>query len=626
VISPMTRVRIVGPRRLLPEVLRLLQREGTVHLRPLPLPMEGWTTVGLERSEADRTLERRLEVAVERTDQLLRALRRPALASAPAGSLPDPAAEDFAARLDAVAVELRALDERSAALDEEKALLARYQRLLVALAPLFRELDGTEQVDTMGILVKAGETHAVALLEEAVARATSGAYTLVLRQLDAEQLAGLLAVPRRFGPAVSQLLFERGVSEVKLPERYRHGSFAASVKQLLERSRELAGEVAVVDRELDAFASRWRAPLLVASREARDRLARLRAVSFCAETHHSFTVVGWSPARRIAGLRRALDVAWGGAVVLFCERVRREEWDDVPVVLENPRWLRPFELLLSLQPLPRYGSIDPTPFLALFFPLFFGLILGDVGHGILGLAISLWARHRRWGGATGRKVATIALACSISAIVFGILFGELLGELGGVVGLHPILMDRRHALVPLLAMVVALGGIHIALGVGLGALAAARQREVKTALSRLATLLLLIDVAVGVLAWREVLPAGLTTACLWAAAPLVAAAIGLEGPLGALELVRTAGAILSYARLMAVGLASVMFAAVANRLAEVVHPAPVGVGLAIVLHTVNFTLGLVSPTIQALRLQVVEFFDKFYVPGGRAYRPLSLAT
>jgi V/A-type H+-transporting ATPase subunit I len=112
--------------------------------------------------------------------------------------------------------------------------------------------------------------------------------------------------------------------------------------------------------------------------------------------------------------------------------------------------------------------------------------------------------------------------------------------------------------------------------------------------------------------------------------PLVAAAGGLlgvavvaEGPMAVLELVLGLGNILSYSRLMALGLASVMLAEVANGVATSLEPPAAGLALAVLLHVVNFTLGLVSPTIAALRLQYVEFFEKFYDPGGAPFRPFT---
>jgi V/A-type H+-transporting ATPase subunit I len=105
----------------------------------------------------------------------------------------------------------------------------------------------------------------------------------------------------------------------------------------------------------------------------------------------------------------------------------------------------------------------------------------------------------------------------------------------------------------------------------------------------------------------------------------LAAAILAEGPLAALDLVLGLGNVLSYARLMALGLASVMLAEVANLVASTLEPAGAGVALAVLLHAVNFSLGLISPTVAALRLHYVEFFEKFYDEGGAPYRPFALA-
>ena len=105
---------------------------------------------------------------------------------------------------------------------------------------------------------------------------------------------------------------------------------------------------------------------------------------------------------------------------------------------------------------------------------------------------------------------------------------------------------------------------------------------------------------------------------------LLAVALAAEGPLAALDLVLALGNVLSYARLMALGLASVMLAEVANLVGATLEPAAAGLALAVLLHAVNFTLGLISPTIAALRLHYVEFFEKFYDEGGAPYRPFAL--
>jgi V/A-type H+-transporting ATPase subunit I len=103
----------------------------------------------------------------------------------------------------------------------------------------------------------------------------------------------------------------------------------------------------------------------------------------------------------------------------------------------------------------------------------------------------------------------------------------------------------------------------------------------------------------------------------------LAAAVVAGGPMAVLELVLGLGNILSYARLMALGLASVMLAEVANLVAVELEPRVAGLAVAVLLHAVNFTLGLISPTVAALRLHYVEFFEKFYDEGGALYRPFA---
>ena len=102
----------------------------------------------------------------------------------------------------------------------------------------------------------------------------------------------------------------------------------------------------------------------------------------------------------------------------------------MPGGADNPRLFRPFELIVRLMPLPRYGSLDPTPFVAVFFPMFFGLILGDVGYGLALAALGLVLRARSRPNTPLRSVAEIAGPCAAFSIIFGFLFGEFFGDLG----------------------------------------------------------------------------------------------------------------------------------------------------------------------------------------------------
>jgi V/A-type H+-transporting ATPase subunit I len=210
-------------------------------------------------------------------------------------------------------------------------------------------------------------------------------------------------------------------------------------------------------------------------------------------------------------------------------------------------------------------------------------------------------------------------------VIFGALYGEYFGDAGAHwLGVEPWL-DRRESFLPMLYFAVGVGSAHVLVGLALGVAVAMKGRRPREAVTRLLTAAALICV-LGLIA-TLVLPVGelLRRPLLIGLAilsPLLLIAGGLLAPF---ELVRHIGNIISYVRLMAVGLASVLLAHVANRLAGAVGSAWVGVTAAVALHAFNILLGVFAPTVHALRLHYVEFFSKFFEPGGRPYRPLKEA-
>jgi V/A-type H+-transporting ATPase subunit I len=293
------------------------------------------------------------------------------------------------------------------------------------------------------------------------------------------------------------------------------------------------------------------------------------------------------------------------------------------VVLKNPRLFRPFEVILRILPLPRYGSIDPTPFLAIFFPMLFGLVLGDVGYGLLLAAIALVMRFRSAADSMRRAVAEIAGACAAFAVIFGLLFGELFGDAGArLFGMPALALHREEALLPFLGLALAIGVVHMLLGLVLNLIAKLRQGP-REAVGPGVTLLMVALVVLAILAAADVLPGAFFTPAVLAVLILFPILVVVEGILGATELVSTLGHILSYARVMAVGTASVMMAVAANRMIGTMGSVLVGSIFALLFHLVNFALGIFSPAVHALRLHFVEFFGTFYSPGGTRYEPFA---
>jgi V/A-type H+/Na+-transporting ATPase subunit I len=623
VILPMVRVQLLGPRDQLERALAFLQEQGVLELRPVaegaPGAPELVAPCGPAPGAAVRA--RRAEEALRRIEALRG--RLPGGNGEGEAPLPAPGTEALLERLAALEAELDAIDGRRASLAEERDAVARFSRLVVALAPLGHGLDPALEPELHGLELRS-DPEAIALLGGEIRRITGGAFELTARPIDGERTGVLLVVPRAHGRAVAALLFERGVDEVKLPAACAGKGLVDVLLHVAARSRTIPDEQAEVEGRRAALADRLAGPLSASAAGAGALLERLGAEGACGATRFAFVVTGYMPEERVLALRAGVAAELGDRVALLARPPERREWPEVPVVLRNRPRVRPFEWLLALVPLPRYGSTDPTPWLAVFFPLFFGIVLGDVAFGAAGVVVALALRARGVGGALGRDLAWVALACAVSAAAFGILYGEALGEIGAHLGMRPLLLDRRRAFMAFLGAAIGVGAVHVAIGMALGLRGALRAGHRREALGRAAKLGLLCAAAITAAAAAELLPRGALRPALLGGGALLVVAVCAEGPMAVLELVLGLGNVLSYARLMALGLASVMLAEVANLVATTLRPAAAGVAIGVLLHLVNFTLGLISPTVAALRLHYVEFFEKFYDEGGAPYRPFAL--
>ena len=292
-------------------------------------------------------------------------------------------------------------------------------------------------------------------------------------------------------------------------------------------------------------------------------------------------------------------------------------------VMRNGPLLGAFEPLASFVAVPRYGTLDPTPLLGITLPAFIGLMVGDAGYGLLLMGVLVLA-HGRWPAAPAMRLLwPVGLASTAAMIAFGILFGEWFGETGRHLGVVPVWFDRRESIPALLALATSIGVAQVGLGLALGVVNARRLGHRREAVGRgallagLASLLVLLLVAFGAAPVELATVAG---AALALATVLLVLTLGIVGPI---DLLGVVGNVLSYARLMAIGLAGVMLALVADRLAAVLPSAILGLLVAAVIHGLNLVLGVFDASIQGLRLHYVEFFTKFVEPGGTRYAPFA---
>jgi V/A-type H+-transporting ATPase subunit I len=226
---------------------------------------------------------------------------------------------------------------------------------------------------------------------------------------------------------------------------------------------------------------------------------------------------------------------------------------------------------------------------------------------------------------------------AVSTIVFGILFEEFFGELVGkkvfgmlyiaellekVFGKYPLLHRQEEGdIIAFLILAISIGACHVLLGLILGIVEAIKQRHKKEVFEKISIILSLFGLFFLVATMSNLFPKGFfvpSVALLVVSLPVL---IVVKGFIGPLEAISTVANILSYARLMAVGTASVMMAYVANEFGGRIGNIILGIIVASLIHILNIALAAFSPTIQSVRLHYVEFFGKFYEQGGKKYIP-----
>jgi V/A-type H+/Na+-transporting ATPase subunit I len=616
VIIEMSRVRVIGRRADLGRAVATLQDFGRLHLVD---PSAGPAVAPHVADAAERRRRRAVERAVGDLDEAIAAVARLGVA-VPRG---DGGEVDVArAALRAPRLRRRAdqLGARRRALADEAETLRVYAPLLADLDDLVRARDGRRRFSAYLLRLQRGSA-TVGEVEAAVERAIGRGYQLRSRPLPGGEAALLLLVGVGQAQAVDRALAGARVDPAVVP-----AALAAIIdEQGLPR---IQPRLAAIDRELQAIRADAETlggagrDLSRARRALADEQLAWSARGLVGETARAFVIEGWTPARAVPALVAQVADRLGPTATV--EVVSRDAWRaaDAPVVLVNPPLFAPFERLTALLPLPRYGSVDPTPFVAVFFPMLFGVIVGDVGYGLLlaGVAAALWRRGARRG--LSQDLSRIAAAVACYTIIFGVLYGELFGDLGArLLGMRPVWLDRAEAILPFLGLAIAIGLVHLLLGLVVGAVA--RRRRPREAAGRGVTALMLVLVAVAVLAVVELLPRALFTPAIVALLVAFPVVVALEGFTAILELVTTVGHVLSYARVMAVGTASVMLAVVANRMVGAFGSVAVGVLFALLFHVVNFAITVFSPTVQVLRLHYVEFFGTFFSPGGSRYEPFA---
>lgn len=538
---------------------------------------------------------------------------------------PEQLLDQIRGKIDKLESNVRELVREREALEAEQETLPHYRATLLELVPLIPPSAHLPENISIGVLTSSEHLHVMDLLQHQVAERTDGQAEMVTKEVD-DDLIALFVVPNRHAPAVQELLGHEDISRLQMPDDLKGSPPDSAVTIIEHRMDQIEQHLEALDDRYEDLAHEWGQRLVAWRDQLQDELEVLEVLSKFGETDRTFVIAGWIPTRELDPLRADFEESFGDRVHLATLPIIPKLEDQVPIVLQNPRPVQPFESLVELLHLPSYQGIDPTGLMALILPLFFGLILGDAGYGVVVVALCLLLMRRFREGVLHDLLFVLTLGGGWS-ILFGILFGEAFGTLGEELGMPALWFHRGSGeTIPLLlAITIGVGAAHITLGLLIGAWEAIRERSRSHLMERGGTLLGLISsfLLVGILV--DFLPHEFMTpsvAGLIVGIVLLSASYGWTGVLlGPLEFISVLGNILSYLRIAAIGLASVFLAQVANEFGGLLGSLIVGIVVAGLIHAINIVLGMFSPTIQSLRLHYVEFFQKFYEERGQRFRP-----
>ena len=319
-----------------------------------------------------------------------------------------------------------------------------------------------------------------------------------------------------------------------------------------------------------------------------------------------------------------------------------EEYPQVPVELRNSKLVRPINMVTEMYSLPAYGAIDPNPLMAPFFIVFYGMMMADMGYGLVMMLLSfIVIKKTKPNGPTMRYMMPLMGLCGVSTFIWGALtggfFGDLIPQLRSVltgvdpaaVGL-PKLFDPLTNAIQILIGSLILGAVQVFVGMIVSMVKQIRRGEAMAALcNEGAWFLAFIAIGIG-------FALGNVTGGLIGALVILLLTQGygkkglgiITGIFGSLYNGITGyfSDILSYSRLMALMLAGAVVAQVFNQLGAMTGNIVTFIIIAFLGNAINFALNLLGCYVHDLRLQCLEFFGRFYEDGGKPFRPLNIST
>ncbi|MDD5448176.1 MAG: V-type ATPase 116kDa subunit family protein [Actinomycetota bacterium] len=534
--------------------------------------------------------------------------------------------------------------ERKEELLMELSRLEKYAPMMEKILPLAETVAASENMASIALLIERRFKAILNYLNEEIGKITQGESEVVSADVDEESTAALIVFSRRYLKEVHDFLSVQDVNQVRLPSDLGKKPLDEAVAEVRAKMAEIPPQIEEIESRIREAAKKYSVKLLAARNAVHDRLEAIKAVPKFAQTEQVFVISGWVPEDSVEIVEKTLQDKFGARVVLSVSDVREleeEEGEEPPVALANNPYVRHFEFIYYLSQYPKYGTVDPTTIFAIFFPFFFGLMVGDIGYGIIIAALG-WFVYKKWNDKPLASMLGYMLSIGGAwATFFGILYLELFGDLlekafeawhihlpllGSEESFLKFPINRLESFTFMLLVTCGIGFIHISIGLVIGIINGIREGNKKHVMEKAGTLGALtglVMIVAKMLTKAIPMPVAVAGGIIFIAGFVFS---GIGGGMGGIvESIVGAGNILSYSRLIAIGLASVIMAQVANDLSRELWGGTFGVLMgiivAILLHSLNLVIAMFSPSIHALRLHLVESFGKFFEPANFKYEP-----
>ncbi len=369
------------------------------------------------------------------------------------------------------------------------------------------------------------------------------------------------------------------------------------------------------------------------------RRDRKKAQSSMIKTQRTFMLEGWVPSNSSENVKKEMEKHWDCIVELRAPK----ETEEFPVLLDNPAVVKPFELITELYSLPRSRGIDPNIFMSPFYFIFFGMMISDAGYGLLIALLSGIALLKFKPSGVFEKLLRLLFLGGISTFAWGVLFGGWFGNItelitSGKFMLPPLWFNPLNDPMRLLIWSLVFGGIHLFTGMAVKAYILIKQGKVFDAVFDIGFWYILLIGLVLIFMGGTFSEVGKYMSILGVILLILTQGRKQKGIIkkflsGILSLYNVTGYlsdVLSYSRLLALGLATGVIASVINTVGILFGFNIIGILLLIVIfivgHVFNILINALGAYVHASRLQYVEFFSKFYEGGGKAFKPFKINT